>query len=213
MSKYVRKTGKIDKGSGLPVPASVYKPRKAKRGPVVEVGESYFAVNKPEFDPERAHSGQLKDHTSFIKPTRHPETGELGYFDPGTLEPIEFRFGSTTHGRPERNRQKGYVVARRNPKTHELDPHGEPIVLNDAGKGGNAQLLVRRAQDGIAARKFQRELVDKRSRSKEVESLEVAFDRLKYEAKKLGIEENLVVKHKEREITFDPKSSKPTLDE
>lgn len=195
-----------DVSESLRVPESVFEEREEPQASGWSVGESYFSVHKPVFDPERARSGQIEDVANFINPTPHPDTGELGWWDPGTGEEVGFKFGATDHGRPERNNARGFVQARRNPKTHELDPHGEPVVLNDKqGTGKQKHLLVRRRAhaDFIAAQQKHDTLGTLEAKGSD--ALHDALDEVRHVARKLGLSEALESETKNKELTIQPK--------
>lgn len=183
-------------------------PKKTRTPPKpsgVKVRDSFFSRRGNQVEPGIGYDGTVLNHTRFIKtkPVRNPD-GSIQR-DPGSGRPLEadwdgtpvtFRFGSMRAGCPERNERGGYVEARRNPETHELDPDGEPVQV------AGMRLLVRKYDHEKARNDFKKRMVMRENASK-------AKDAFESEADRLGIREHLTITSDvSHEMSNAPESAK-----
>lgn len=103
----------------------------------IEVVRTYFSRVKSGLEPGVGSDGRVLDAQRFVN----------HYDKDGNRLPVEFRWGSTRAGCPESNAIGGFVEARIDPQTRELDADGKPVVIQ-APRGGAMHLLVRPTGQG-----------------------------------------------------------------
>lgn len=157
-----------------------------------QVLETFFSRRGKNVTPGVGYDGIVLNHRHFV----NTPMGEDADGNPVPL--AEFRFGVNRAGHPERNLRGGYVVARRNPDTMELDPDGEPVQI-DAGSGETMTLLVRKKEHGDARRAHLAEMGLRMAKQRHREAAETIADGA-------GLAENVQITDKSHE-TVGPQPS------
>lgn len=120
-------------------PNHVTEPKPQPKSSGVELVNTFFSKVGGSFEPGQNYDGTVLKAGSFMKLTDRD----------GNPLPIDTRWGTTGWGRPEMNRDKGYVPARID-KEGYLDPNGKEVTIT--GSRGHSMCLLVRPREWTEAR-------------------------------------------------------------